>query len=360
MVKLFNKISNQLILFLILVLSFFKIFIYILFKFNLISFGLGGGSDANYYHAFALGQIDFATSIWPEILLYLNQINLYSRNVISFLFLILNLIFIPLLLTKISNLEFRCDQKLFLLFFLLISVYPTLFFYSLDIYRDIFMIFIFLLSCLFVKKYILINNFLINMIYLVLIILFGFFLYKLRPYLGYAFFGSFLLWKIKFNKKRIFIFSILYIIILFILNYFELLNSLTEYRSGFDKYENGSTLGLDFSNPIMFIPNFLLSILGQLFGLYIVNPIALILFFLETLPFLLMSLYIVKYIKYADGFIRFLIIFFILYSSVWLIGNDNLGTAVRLRIFNYIIVYICFFYIFRIKNNPYIEEVGRL
>jgi len=109
---------------------------------------------------------------------------------------------------------------------------------------------------------------------------------------------------------------------------------------------------LDFSNTMLFLPNFILSTLGQLFGLYLVNPFAVLLFVIETIPILFMLFYILKNIKYADSFIRFLIIFFVLYASVWLIGNDNLGTAVRLRLYNYLGVYICFFYILRLKRLP--------
>ena len=63
-----------------------------------------------------------------------------------------------------------------------------------------------------------------------------------------------------------------------------------------------------------------------------------------------MLIYVIKNIKLADGFVRFLIIFFVIYASVWLIGNDNLGTAVRLRIYNYLAIYISFFYILRLKS----------
>ena len=163
--------------------------------------------------------------------------------------------------------------------------------------------------------------------------------------------GALFLWRIKFTKKRIIFLGVLYLFMLFIINYFGFLNSLTEYRSGFDEISGGSTLGLNFSNPVMFVPNFILSMLGQLLGLYITNPMALALFFLETIPFIFMLKYIINNIKYADGFVRFLIMFFILYGSVWLIGNDNLGTAVRLRMFNYVAVYICFFYILRLKTQ---------
>ena len=101
----------------------------------------------------------------------------------------------------------------------------------------------------------------------------------------------------------------------------------------------------------MFLPNFILSALGQLFGLYLVNPFAILLFIVETIPFSLMLFFVFKNIRYADGFIRFLIIFFVLYASVWLIGNDNLGTAVRLRLYNYLVIYIAFFYIFLARTK---------
>ncbi|MHA1177305.1 hypothetical protein [Psychrobacter faecalis] len=152
------------------------------------------------------------------------------------------------------------------------------------------------------------------------------------------------------TKRRLFFLAILYFSALFFVNYLGYLDFLTDYRSGFEEVGGGSTLGLDFSNPIMFIPNFILSVLGQLFGLYITNPVAIILFSVETVPFFFMLVYVIKNIKLADNFVRFLIIFFVVYGSVWLIGNDNLGTAVRLRIYNYLAICISFFYILRIKR----------
>ena len=95
--------------------------------------------------------------------------------------------------------------------------------------------------------------------------------------------------------------------------------------------------------------------LGQLFGLYLVNPLAVLLFFIETLPFFLMLKYVVKNIRLADSFLRFLLIFFVIYASVWLIGNDNLGTALRLRMYNYFAIYISFFYILNLKRQQGIK-----
>lgn len=349
----FLRISNKQIFLALIFLIFFKILFLFLYNLGIVKINLGGGSDANYYHQYAIGEVDYSTSIWPDILAGLNSIGLYSRDFISYILFLLNLIIIPLLVCKITNLKFHSNQKIYLYCILVILVYPTLYFYSFDIYRDVFMVSSFLVGIFFAKKSLITNNFLFFLFYLFLAVGIGILLYKLRPYLGYAFLGSLLLWKIKFNKKRILILSFLYLIFLFIFNYLGLLDKLTEYRSNFEEDSGGSTLGLNFSNPTMFIPNFILSMLGQLFGLYITNPIAVFLFILETIPFIYMLIYIIKNINYADSFIRFLIIFFVLYGSVWLIGNDNLGTAVRLRIFNYFAVYICFFYILGSKNKLY-------
>lgn len=349
----FYRFNNFLILFFISIIFFFKIILYVLVKYKLIYLDAGGGSDANYYHSYAIGLVDVAVNIWPEILKYLNDLGLYSREITSHLLLLLNLFVIPILIAELSNLNFNRNQKYYLYILLVCSIYPTLFFYALDIYRDVFMVFVFLIGCLVVKKTLENSNF----IYFLMAILIGVFLLKLRPYLGCSFLLSLFLWKIKLTKKRIYFLGFFYFLLLFIANYIGLLDSLTEYRSGFDEGSGGSTLGLDFSNPVMFIPNFILSLLGQLFGLYITNPIAIVLFLIETVPFFFMLVYVIKNIKLADSFVRFLIIFFVLYASVWLIGNDNLGTAVRLRLYNYFAIYICFFYILNLKHKLKYQQV---
>nr|WP_218950005.1 hypothetical protein [Acinetobacter sp. YH12110] len=339
------------------IILFLKLLLFILVNSGLLEVGLGGGNDSDYYHDYALGYVDIAVNFWPVILRFLNDSGFYSRDGISYLFLFINLFIIPFLVGKLSNLNFQKNQKYYLYSTLLCLIYPTLFFYTFDIYRDVFMVFSFLISCFLVKIALSQKNFLSFSFIYVLAFIFGLFLLALRPYLGYAFLLSLLLWKVKFTKKRILIFGFLYFIVLFLANYFGLLDRLTDYRSGFEDSDGGSTLGLDFSNPVMFIPNFILSTLGQLFGLYITNPFAMLLLIIETVPFFLMLLYILKNVGLADKFIRFLIIFFVLYASVWLIGNDNLGTAVRLRMYNYLVVYICFFYILILKEKIKYHQV---
>ncbi len=353
--NILKRVSNKALFLCIVYLFFLKVFFYFLIKNDYISFGLGGGSDANYYHDYALGYIDLAVNFWPVILRFFNDIGFYSRDGISYLFLFINLFTIPFLVGKLSGLNFQKSQKYYLYSVLVCLIYPTLFFFTFDIYRDEFMVLSFLVGCLIVKKCLSRSNFISFSYFYILAILIGVFLLALRPYLGYAFLLALVLWKIKLTKKRIFLFAVLYFFALFIANYIGVLDSLTEYRSGFEEGQAGSTLGLDFSNPVMFIPNFILSALGQLFGLYITNPLAMILLLIETFPFFIMLKYVIKNIKMADSFIRFLLIFFVIYGSVWLIGNDNLGTAVRLRMYNYFAIYISFFYILNLKKQQGIK-----
>lgn len=347
---LYDRIPNSFLFLLLIALFFIKLILYILVQKQVIVFSLGGGSDANYYNAYAISIVNNAVNIWPVILRALNDNGLYSRNGVSYFLFFLSMIVIPIMTARLAGLSLRNNQKYYFYILLLCSVYPILFFYSMDVYRDVFMVFSFLFGCVVVKKFINSNSILLSIFYLVIAIAVGFFLLALRPYLGYAFLLSLLLWKIKITKKRIVFFGVLYVLALFVANYIGILDSLTEYRSGFEDLGGGSTLGLDFSNPIIFIPNLALSTLGQLFGLYITNSLAIILLVVETVPFFFMLIYVIKNVKLADSFIRFLIIFFVLYASVWLIGNDNLGTAVRLRMLNYLAIYISFFYILRLKT----------
>ncbi len=353
--NILKRVSNKALFLCIVYLVFLKVFFYFLIKNDYISFGLGGDSDANYYHGYALGYGDVAVNFWPVILRFLNDFGLYSRDGISYLLLFINLFIIPFLVAKLSNLNFKKSQKYYLYSVLLCLIYPTLFFYTFDVYRDVFMVLSFLVGCLIVKKCLSRSNFISFSYFYILAILMGLFLMALRPYLGFAFLLALVLWKIKLTKKRIFLFAVLYFFALFIANYIGIFDSLTEYRSGFEEGQGGSTLGLDFSNPVMFIPNFILSTLGQLFGLYITNPLAIILLLIETFPFFIMLKYVIKNIRMADSFVRFLLIFFVIYGSVWLIGNDNLGTAVRLRMYNYFAIYISFFYILNLKRQQGIK-----
>ena len=309
--NILNRLPNIFLLLLFAIILFLKLLLFILVNRGLLEVGLGGGNDSDYYHDYTLGYVDIAVNIWPVILRFFNDLGFYSRDGISYLFLFLNLFVIPILVTKLSGLNFKKDQKYYLYSVLLCLIYPTLFFYTFDIYRDVFMVLSFLVGCWVVRKSLSSSSFFVFSFFYILAILIGLFLLDLRPYLGYAFLLALVLWKIKLTKKRIFFFAVLYFFALFVANYLGVFERITDYREVFEQdMQGGSNLGLDFSNTMLFLPNFILSTLGQLFGLYLVNPFAVLLFVIETIPILFMLFYILKNINYADSFIRFLIIFF--------------------------------------------------
>ena len=46
----------------------------------------------------------------------------------------------------------------------------------------------------------------------------------------------------------------------------------------------------------------------------------------------------------------FLLVFFVIYTTVWVLANDNLGTAVRLRIPSYLVIFACMFIVYQVKT----------
>lgn len=128
-----------------------------------------------------------------------------------------------------------------------------------------------------------------------------------------------------------------------------LFDPIINYREGFLDTEAGSNLNIQFNSFYTFIPNFIKSFLFQVAGVYFVNSSSLVAFFIESMPILLMFFYIIKNKHYLDKLCNFLLIFFIIYSTIWVIGDDNLGTAVRLRIYNYIVIILCFIIVMQNK-----------
>ena len=76
---------------------------------------------------------------------------------------------------------------------------------------------------------------------------------------------------------------------------------------------------------------------------------SIILFILETVPFCLAFRYLLKNTKFMNKFVVFLLTFFVIYTTIWLLGNDNLGTAARLRIPSYLVVFASMFIVYQTK-----------
>ncbi len=312
----------------------------------------GGGSDADYYHEYAIGETENAVNSWPIILRTLNEVSLYSRSGVSHGIKFIGFIIIPLLIAQLSTVRgSQFKLRLFWLAALISGSYPTIIFFTNDIYRDIFMIFCWLLG-LFVFQFLSKRPAMLERIFAYSLgLIFSIVLFSLRPYLGVAYLAALLLSGSFSMRHNHLAFSLAALIAFLFISYMiGALQPLLEYRAGFSEGGvGGSTLGITFSSPMEFVPDLIRSIGFQLFGLYLNSGPSIFAFVSESIPLALLSVYIIKNKRHTNRFIDYLVVFFVVYSAFWLLGNDNLGTAVRLRTFNYIVVIIAFFVTYQNK-----------
>lgn len=317
----------------------------------------GGGNDANYYHQYAVGLIDNAVNLWPVLLRWLNNHLYYDRGFITLILTILGILIIPFMVARLAVPDKKSrtyfDRKNYWIVAVIIALYPTLYYQTTDMYRDVFMLFLFLFFLGACKS--LSNNY--NFFIFIFAIGLSYLLFLFRPYLGIATFLTLLIAPF-YSFKRLPIVPILicYFTLLLLLYHFSYLDRVTMgYRSNFDDILGGSNLNIRFTDSYTFIPKFILSAMYQIFGTYIYDIKSLFIFLTESLFIIIIFIYILKNKAYSIKFIDYLFIFSLAYSTAWILGNDNLGTATRIRIFNYIVFLIMFFIIrgnkLRIKNN---------
>lgn len=312
----------------------------------------GGGSDADYYHEYAIGATENAVNAWPIILRALNEISIYSRAGVSHGIKFIGFIIIPLLIAQLSTVkEYQFKSRLFWLAALTAGLYPTIIFFTGDIYRDVFMIFCWLLG-LFVFQFLSKSPPVLERIFAYSLgLIFSIVLFSLRPYLGIAYLAALLLsgtFSMRHNHIALSLAAL--IALLFVFYMTGALQPLLEYRAGFLEGDvGGSTLGITFSSPMQFVPDLIKSTGFQLFGLYFNSGPSVFAFVSESIPFSLLLGYVIKNRRHTNRFIDYLVVFFVVYSAFWLLGNDNLGTAVRLRTFNYLVVIIAFFLTYQNK-----------
>lgn len=314
----------------------------------------GGGNDSDYYDAYARGLDDVAVNVWPSLLRSLNYLGLYSRDGVTAFLIFVGLFLIPFQVAALSFGNRVASGRLyFWLCIYLICAYPTLTYLTTDIYRDAFMVSVWLVGLLILKKLIAepATN-ILNVCYLFLAIIFVFFLYGLRPYLGLGYALAMVFSRFYSFKKFPFwltLFACLLLIFIFFL--FGVLEPLIRYRTMFldGSMDGGSNLGIPFSEPSQFFYDFFRSLFYQLFGFFFVNKFSVFVFIVESVPFMSALIYVVRNRRYSNKFVDILLVFFFAYTVVWLLGNDNLGTAVRLRIFSYLSVLIAFFVIHKNK-----------
>lgn len=308
---------------------------------------LGGGNDGDYYDAFAKGEVEVVTSAWPVLLRWLNQWNLYSREGVAFTLFLLSSLAVPLLAGTLAVGGFMRGRAAFRtarIVALIASLYPTMTFYGFDIYRDIFMLFVFLLGMLALQKAFHSYSFIGKSVWLVVYFLIGWVLFSFRPYLGFAVVVALPLTKVlahyRLSWSSASLSALLYLAALYIGHHFGAFAPLLEYRERVF-VEGGSTfyLSLSVSGP-QFLVMYILSFIFQIFGLYLNTWKALLLFFVESLPFTIAIFDIWKRRYFLDSFSKYLLAFSLIYATIFVLGNDNLGSAARLRMFVYVSVLI--------------------
>jgi len=326
---------------LLAIIVFFKVLFFAFYVFNPQSF-FRGGNDADYYDSYARGANYPTSSIWPDFLRALNELGLYSREGVSFVMMLLGVIAIPLLVTRLSMLRGPiANNRVCMIAAIVVSFYPTLFYYALDIYRDVLMVFLFLVGLVGIKAFIEARSaagFLGStlMVLVVAVVLFSF-----RGYLGFAFLLAFVCFRfVKFSKFSLMGYVVPMLIGLNVLFAAGVLKPVLNYRSLFNDVQSATNLGIQFESVSRFIPDFMNSLLSQLFGFFYPNLSSVVAFVLESVPFCLGLFFLVRNRRFSNSLVDFVVVFSIVYSIIWLLGNDNLGTAMRLRMYSYIGVLI--------------------
>lgn len=307
-------------------------------------FGIHG--DADQYHAYALGLDDQAYSVWSPALRFLYSIGWYSREGVAAVLLALNMLVIPVLTALAvirQGMAPQARRQAGWAVAVLVSLYPTLYFYALDVYRDEFMMFVFVMG-LACTRQLLDDGVPIRerWVWLLPCLACGGVLYLLRPYLGAAFAVALpCAFLFDLSRARLWRWVVLYLVALnlaFGLGWLD--RVAVHYRSIFAAFEGETTLGIVFDSPWTFLLDFIRSWFCQLLGLYFPTDMSWLVFFLESVPFIAACGWLLRNRRYADRYAGFLFVFFFAYATVWVLGNDNLGAAVRLRMFNYVAVLV--------------------
>jgi len=344
------KIREKSIWVFIIIALFAKILLFLYLKWFVTDINLfGGGNDSTYYHFYAQGYFNVAVNYWPIFLRFLYENGLYDKEQIILILFLTSLTILPYLYYKLIKVQ-TYDNKLVKAGSIFVIIfYPSIFFFTIDIFRDIVMIVI-LLICFLLYKNILEANKFSNIIYFLIYFSLAYLLFLFRKYMGFAVFLSPFIYLILLKTKtHIKTLIVVYFAILILFKNSGALHELLNYREGFGR--GGTTIGIKLmnQNSIMFIFYYVYSLLTQLFGLFLVNITAIITFIFESLPFTFASIYLLKNLKFMSKFVTFLLTFFVIYTSIWLLGNDNLGTATRLRIPSYLVIFACMFIVYQTK-----------
>lgn len=344
------KNKNLLIYILFILLNFLIMSLLYLYSISNGGIGLGlkftsSGDDGVYYYHIAnevwkgVGH-DFI-NLQPIVLGGVMKIMGTNEVYILRLFNFIPVIFIPYFLFKLS------EKKNVVFLFLYLLVYPSLVFVlNYSLYRDGWIILLYLISLTLIKNF---NN-KINILLLVptLVILFFYREYVVLSLLiSLTYYYLIVYRKIKFKYVIYATFALILPIYLFVPDLhipivdLSLNEALAFREKNAEIYQGTSQFNIKLSNlPLhIFILNFIKSILLNIFGpltLSFYSAFFLIVFAFESLVFIYVSFVILKRRKSLSTFNLFLLATSIIWFLLVGIINDNLGTGLRLRILGWL------------------------
>jgi hypothetical protein len=222
------------------------------------------------------------------------------------------------------------------------AAYPTMFIFSTDIFRDTPMVMLFLFyvygSSYFLNRPAVEWSLWSGLPFLLVMVVSGYLLYKLRFYLALAMVISTVLACVVDLKRSWWLYAILYFVVLSAADYSGVFDYLKgSYRLVYS--DAGSAYGVDYSKAF-FLFSYVESFIYNVFGFFVYDKISFFVFLLESIPLTFLVIYVYVNRKYSSRCVGFFVCFFFVYAAFWVVGTDALGTAVRYRIFNYLSIAI--------------------
>ena len=302
-------------------------------------------TDAHYYDLFALGLSPDGYSIWSYLLKDLHSHALYNRTGLTILIFTTTTLVTPFIFASliphaqhVKTLE--TYYKIYWCVAIYICVYPTLNLYSLDIFRDAVMVFLIGITFMVMKTYDQQHG-IVKYVWLLPMLGLYYLVYQFRNYLAIALIMAFILREMHaYRINKILLFG-LYLGGLLFIRSLGWLDFLLDYRA-LAEYYGGSSLKLSLKvdNPLQFVLNYVLSVVFQFLGLHINTIALLVLFLTESAIVIISSLYIYRHKSFITNSEEYIILFAIVYAAIWTFFNDNMGNAIRLRMFDYLAILI--------------------
>ena len=165
--------------------------------------------------------------------------------------------------------------------------------------------------------------------------------YEFRIYLAVALVTAFLLRELHVYRVNKILLFVLYMGGLLMIRSLGWLDFLLDYRALFEAVGGSSlNISLKVDDPLQFVMNYVLSVIYQFLGLRINTIALLVLFLTESTVVIVSSIYIYRHKKLVTKTEEYIILFAIVYAAIWTFFNDNMGTAIRLRMYDYLAILI--------------------